>query len=196
MLAQRGVVLTYETIRAWCLKFGQTYANNLDGDLLDPAINGTSTKCSSKINGRIHYLWRAVDQDGEVLDIMVQSKREKRVAKKSFRKLLKRLRYVPRVIITEKLKRQRPKCCRYRALLSEVSEQSCRELTSTNEIGGASHETVQVSRPRAAFSLRLGIISSHFRLGRHRYSASSYRAVMKSRFALWDEAICEKAITN
>jgi len=152
------VSFSCETIRAWCLKFGQTYANNLDGDLLDPAINGTSTKCSSKINGRIHYLWRAVDQDGEVLDIMVQSRREKRVAKKSFRKLLKRLRYVPRVIITEKLKRQRPKCCRYRALLSEVSEQSCRELTSTNEIGGASHETVQVSRPRAAFSLRLGII--------------------------------------
>ena len=132
-----------ETIRAWCLKFGQTYANNLDGDLLDPAINGTSTKCSSKINGRIHYLWRAADQDGEVLDIMVQSRRDKRVAKKSFRKLLKRLRYVPRVIITDKLKRQRPKCCRYRALLSEVSEQSCRELTSTNEIAGASHETVK-----------------------------------------------------
>jgi len=124
-----------------------------DGDLRGLAISGTSTKCSSKINGRIHYLWRAVDQDGEVLDMMVQSRRDKRVAKKSFRKLLKRLRYVPRVIITDKLKRQRPKCCRYRALLSEVSEQSCRELTSTNETAGACHETVQVIRTRAAFSL-------------------------------------------
>lgn len=57
-----------------------------------------------KINGSIHYLWRAVDQDGEVLDIMVQSRRDKRDAKKFFRKLLKGLRYVPRAIITDKLK--------------------------------------------------------------------------------------------
>ena len=57
-----------------------------------------------KINGRLHYLWRAVDQDGDVLDIMVQSKRDKKAAKKFFRKLLKRLRHVPRAIITDKLK--------------------------------------------------------------------------------------------
>jgi len=57
-----------------------------------------------KINGRVHYFWRAVDQDGDVLDIMVQSKRDKKAAKKFFRKLLKHLRYVPRAVITDKLK--------------------------------------------------------------------------------------------
>src|SRR5712692_5127034 len=57
-----------------------------------------------KINGRLHYLWRAVDQDGDVLDILVQSRRDKKAAKKFFRKLLKGLRYVPRVIITDKLR--------------------------------------------------------------------------------------------
>jgi len=57
-----------------------------------------------KINGRLHYLWRAVDQDGDVLDIQVQSRRDKNAAKKFFRKLLKGLRYAPRVIITDKLK--------------------------------------------------------------------------------------------
>ena len=57
-----------------------------------------------KINGRLHYLWRAVDQDGDLLDILVQSRRDKKAAKKFFRKLLKELRYVPRVIITDKLK--------------------------------------------------------------------------------------------
>jgi hypothetical protein len=57
-----------------------------------------------KINGRLHYLWRAVDQDGDVLDILIQSRRDKKAAKKFFRKLLKGLRYVPRVIITDKLK--------------------------------------------------------------------------------------------
>src|SRR6267142_2673024 len=57
-----------------------------------------------KINGRLHYLWRAVDQDGDVLDILVQRRRDKKPAKKFFRKLLKGLRYVPRVIITDRLK--------------------------------------------------------------------------------------------
>ncbi len=57
-----------------------------------------------KIRGKDHYLWRAVDQDGNVLDILVQSRRNKKAAKKFFRKLLKGLQYVPRVIITDKLK--------------------------------------------------------------------------------------------
>ncbi|HJX90990.1 MAG TPA: DDE-type integrase/transposase/recombinase [Pyrinomonadaceae bacterium] len=56
-----------------------------------------------KINGRVHYLWRAVDQDGDVLDILVQSHRDKKADKKFFRKLLKTLRYVPRALITDKL---------------------------------------------------------------------------------------------
>ena len=59
---------------------------------------------SLKINGRLHYLWRAVDQDGEVLDVLVQIRRDKKAAKKFFRKLLTGLRYVPRVIITDKLR--------------------------------------------------------------------------------------------
>src|SRR5262249_12304646 len=67
------------------------------------AIRNSLSKVLS-INGRIHYLWRAVDQDGEALDIMVQSKRDKRAAKRFFRKLLKGLRYVPRVIITDRLR--------------------------------------------------------------------------------------------
>jgi putative transposase len=57
-----------------------------------------------KINGQVHYLWRAVDQDGDVLDILVQTGRDKKAAKKFFRKLLKGLRYVPSIIITDKLK--------------------------------------------------------------------------------------------
>src|SRR5258708_20096437 len=59
-------------------------------------------KCLSRINGKTHYLWRAVDQDGNVLDILVQSRRNKHAAKRFFRKLLKGLQYVPRVIITDK----------------------------------------------------------------------------------------------
>src|SRR5260370_2491221 len=159
MLAMRGVALTYETVREWCLKFGQTYANGLrrgshgrgDGWYLDEVF--------LKINGQLHYLWRAVDQDGDVLDILVQSRRDKKAAKKFFRKLLKGLRYVPGVVITDKLRS-------YTAAKAEVlpsvehrqdkgQKQPGRKFASANEVAGAGNEEVQVSAPRAAFSLSL-----------------------------------------
>ena len=99
-----GVTLTYETVRGWCLKFGQTYANRLRHKSPQSGDRWHLDEVFLKINGRPHYLWRAVDQDGDVLDILVQSRRDKKAAKRFFRKLLKGLRYVPRVIITDKLK--------------------------------------------------------------------------------------------
>src|SRR3546814_1226737 len=68
-----------------------------------PATSGISTRCSIRINGRQHYLWRAVDQDGAVLDVLIQPRRNSNAAKRFFRKLLKGLHYVPRVIVTDKL---------------------------------------------------------------------------------------------
>jgi putative transposase len=104
MLAMRGVALTYETVREWCLKFGQTYANGLRRKSPRPGDRWHLDEVFLKINGRLHCLWRAVEQDGDVLDILVQSRRNRKAAKKFFRKLLKGLRYVPRAIITDKLK--------------------------------------------------------------------------------------------
>src|SRR6266851_8966887 len=104
MLAMRGVSLTYETVREWCHKFGQTYANRLRHRSPRPGDRWHLNEVFLKINGRLHYLWRAVDQDGDVLDTMVQRKKDKKAAKKFFRKLLKGLQYVPRLIITDKLK--------------------------------------------------------------------------------------------
>jgi len=95
MLAMRGVALSYETVREWCLKFGQTYANDLRRKSPRPGDRWHLDEVFLKINGRVHYLWRAVDQDGDVLDILVQSRRDKKAAKKFFRKLLKTLRYIP-----------------------------------------------------------------------------------------------------
>src|SRR5256712_6838315 len=104
MLAMRGVSLSYETVREWCLKFGQTYANGLRHKSPRPGDRWHLDEVFLKINGRLHYLWRAVDQDGDVLDILVQSHRDKKAAKKFFRKLLTGLRYVPLAIITDKLR--------------------------------------------------------------------------------------------
>jgi putative transposase len=89
LLAERGVVVTYETIRQWCLKFGPRYAQKLKrrqgrlGDIwhLDELF--------VNIQGKRHYLWRAVDQDGDVIDLLVQRYRNARAAKRFFRKLLK-----------------------------------------------------------------------------------------------------------
>ncbi len=103
LLAERGVIVSYETIRQWTLKFGQTYANDLRRRRPKTGDKWFLDEVFLKINGKTQYLWRAVDQDGTVLDILVQSRRNKVAAKKFFRKLLKGCQYVPRVLITDKL---------------------------------------------------------------------------------------------
>ena len=94
LLFVRGVTVTYEAIRKWCRKFGQQYANQLRRRRPRPGDKWHLDEVFLTIHGVRHYLWRAVDQDGHVLDILVQSRRNKKAAKKFFRKLLKRLTYV------------------------------------------------------------------------------------------------------
>jgi hypothetical protein len=88
-MAERGVVVTYETIRDWSQKFGGTYAKRLRSQARRPGDRWHLDEVYLSINGKLQYLWRAVDQDGEVLDILVQPRRDRRAAKKFFRKLLR-----------------------------------------------------------------------------------------------------------
>jgi putative transposase len=104
LMAARGVILTYEAVRYWCRKFGQAYANQLRHRSPRPGDKWHLDEVFLPIRGEQHYLWRAVDQEGNILDILVQRRRDKKAAKKFFRKLLKGLTYVPRVIITDKLR--------------------------------------------------------------------------------------------
>ncbi len=94
----------YETTREWCQKFGERYANQLRHHLPKPGDKWHLNEVFLAIHGKRDDLWRAVDQDGNILDILVQRRRNKAAAKKFFRKLLKGLTYVPRVIITDQLK--------------------------------------------------------------------------------------------
>ena len=103
LMLARGVVVSYETIRRWCAKFGQAYANQLRRRRPRPGDKWHLDEVFIRINGKIHYLWRAVDQHGNVLDILVQPRRDAKAAKKFFCRLLKGLRYVPRVLVTDKL---------------------------------------------------------------------------------------------
>jgi transposase-like protein len=104
MMLERGVLVSHEAVRYWCRKFGQSYANQLHRWRPRPGDKWHLDEAFLTINGARYYLWRAVDQDDNVLDILVPSRRNKKAAKKFFKKLLKGLQYVPRVIITDKLK--------------------------------------------------------------------------------------------
>jgi transposase-like protein len=103
LMLVRGVAVSYETIRRWCAKFGQAYANQLRRRRPRPGDKWHLDEVFVGINGRLRYLWRAVDQHGNVLDVLVQSRRNAVAAKRFFRKLLKGLRSVPRVLVTDTL---------------------------------------------------------------------------------------------
>ena len=104
LLLERGVVVTSEAMRKGCRKFGQQYANQLRRRRPRPGDKWHLDEGFLTLKGERHYLWRAVEQAGNVLDILVQRRRDKRAAKKFFRKLLKGLMDVPRVLIPDKLK--------------------------------------------------------------------------------------------
>jgi len=193
ILAERGISVSHESIRQWRLTFGCEFARKLRKRRPKPGDTWHLDEVFLKINGRIHYLWRAVDQDGDVLDILVQSNRDKKAAKKFFRKLLKGLHYVPSLIVTDKLRS-------YGAAKAEVlpSVEHLQQKYQNNRAENSHQATRLRERVMRRFKSpghaqrflsAFGIISSHFRVGRHLYRARGYRDVMKSRFVLWTVAI-------
>jgi putative transposase len=104
ILAARGIVVSYKSIREWGLRFGRLFANTLKRRRPRPGDKWYMDEVFIRIRGKQHLLWRAVDQDGVLLDILAQSRRSATAAKRFFRKLLKGLQYVPRVILTDKLR--------------------------------------------------------------------------------------------
>ena len=144
-----------------------------------------------KINGKTHYLWRAVDQHGAVLDILVTSRRNARAATRFFRKLLKGLQYVPRVLVTDKLGSY---AAARRRVLRSVEHRQSRYLNNRAE---NSHQSTRAreramkkftsARHAQRFLSAFSGISPHFRPRRHRLSAEEYRSEMTARFTTWNE---------
>lgn len=99
ILAERGVIVSYESIRRWCRKFGASFANGLRRRRPRPGDKWHLDEVFIRIRGELHYLWRAVDQDGIVLDVLVQERRDAGAAKRFFKRLLKGLQYAPRVLV-------------------------------------------------------------------------------------------------
>ncbi len=197
-MAARGVVVTYETVRQWCLKFGQTYANEL---------RRRRPRCGDKwhldevvltIRGKKHLLWRAVDQHGNVLDILVQSRCNKQAAKRFFRKLLKGQEYVPRVIIPDKLKSYG---AAKREILPGVEHRQHKRLNNRAE---NSHQPMRLREKKMRkfkstkhaqrFLSAFSPIAGHFQPRRHPMSARDYRAALQNRFQGWNEVTGAKLI--
>ena len=191
LMLARGVVLSYETIRRWCAKFGQAYANQLRRRRAQPGDRWHLDEVFIRINGITHYLWRAVDQHGNVLDVLVQPRRNAKAAKRFFRKLLKGLQYVPRVIVTDGLSSYQ---VAHREIVPSVAHRRSKYLNNRAE---NSHQPTR-QRERAMkrfksarhaqrFLSAFSGISPHFRPRRHRLSATDWRHEMAERFAVWTE---------
>ena len=134
LMGVRGVIVTDETIRQCCAKFGPLYAAGLRRRQPRPGDTWHLDEVFVTINGRRHYLWRAVDQDGNVLDILVQPRRDAKAAKRFIRKLLKRQCTSPRVLVTDKLRSYE---AAQRAVMPSVEHRQSRYLLIHTEFAGA-----------------------------------------------------------
>jgi putative transposase len=142
-----------------------------------------------RIRGKLHYLWRAVDQNGVVLDILVQKRRDTDAAKRFFRRLLSGQAEAPGVIVTDKLKSY---AAAKRAILPKVEHRQSRYLNNRAEVW---HQPTrrrerQMQRFKSArqaqrFLSAYSRIHSHFQLRRHLISATEYRALRQAAFRVW-----------
>jgi putative transposase len=179
ILAERGVIVSYESIWRWCRKIGASFADRLRRRQPRPGDKWHLDEVFVRIQGELHYPWRAVDQDGIVLDILVQSRRNARAAKRLFKRLLKRLQYVPCVLVTDKLERYG---VAKHELLPNVEHRQSRYLNNCAE---NSHRPTrrrerQMQRFKSARQVKRflsahAFIYGHFHPRRHRATARNHR---------------------
>ena len=193
MLAARGIIVSHETVRQWALKFGQDFANRIRRRLPCAGDKWHLDEVAIKIAGVQHWLWRAVDQNGMVLDVLVQSRRDKRAAKRLLRKLLKRRGRAPRVMITDKLASYG---AAKRDLMPGVEHRRHKGLNNRAE---NSHQPTrrrerQMKRFKSAGQAQR-FLSAHdqinnlFHLRRDHVTASEYRAARARAFGVWARAV-------
>jgi putative transposase len=193
-LAERGIVISYETVRRWCKKFAGSFADRLRRRRPRPGDKWYLDEVFIRIEGVQHYLWRAVDQHGVVLDILVRARRDAEAAKRFFKRLLKGLDYVPRVIVTDKLRNYGVAQCQ---LLPGVEHQQSRYLNNRAENSHRSTcrrerqmQRFKSSRQAQDFLSAHAFIYGHFHPRRHQLTASAYRQTRSDAFRIWHEETC------
>jgi putative transposase len=189
-LAERGIAVTYESIRLWCIKFGPRYAKRLKRQHRGHGDTFFIDEVFVKINGKQHYLWRAVDQDGEVVDVFLQTRRDSRSARRFFMRLLKKHRSEPRKIVTDRLGSY---AVAHRELVPDAIHDTSRYANNRAEL---SHQPTRVRERgmRRFKSMRqaqrfLGVhsaVHNLFNLGRHLVSAEHHRLLRQRAFSSWE----------
>ena len=193
LLAERGITVSREAIRLWCIKFGAIYTRRLKRKHRGYGDTFYIDEVFVRINGKQHYVWRAVDQDGDVVDVYLQARRDGAADKRFFRRLLRSHGSEPRKIVTDKL---RSYGVAHRELIPEAihstqqyennrAEQS-HEATRVRERGMRKFKSVgQAQRVLGAHAA----VSNLFNLGRHLIGAKHYRDLRVSAFAERSKAV-------
>jgi putative transposase len=193
LLAEQGITVSREAIRLWCIKFGAKYASRLKRRHRGYGDTFYIDEVFVKINGKQHYLWRAVDQDGEVVDVYLQARRDGAAAKRFFRRLLRIHGKEPRNIVTDK---QRSYPVAHREVIPETIHVTDRYANNRAE---QSHEATRVrergmrkfksTRQAQRFVTAHAAVQNLFNLGRHLVSANHYRDLRVSAFKEWGRAV-------
>ena len=186
LLAERGITVSREAIRLWCIKFGPLYTRRLKRKHLGYGDTFYIDEVFAKINGKQRYLWRAVDQDGDVVDVFLQARRDGAAAKRFFKRLLRSHNGEPRKIVTDKL---RSYGVAHRELVPESIHVTDRYANNRAE---QSHEATRVrergmrrfktTRQAQRFLGAHAAVSNLFNLGRHLVRAQHYLDLRISAF--------------
>jgi len=193
LLAERGIIVSYEAIRLWCNRFGPKYAARLKRKHQGYSDTFFIDEVFVKIDGKQHYLWRAVDQDGEVVDVCLQKRRGGAAAKRFFKRLLVKHRSEPRKIITDKL---RSYGVAHRELIPDPIHDTSQYANNRAEL---SHQPTRCrERGMRNFKSILqaqrflnvhSAVYNLFNLERHLISAKNYRLLRMRAFASWINAV-------
>jgi putative transposase len=198
LFAERGITVSREAIRLWCIKFGAICTRRLKRKHRGYGDTFYIDEVFVKINGKQHYLWRAVDQDGEVVDVYLQARRDGAAAKRFFKRLLRSHGGEPRKIVTDKL---RSYGVAHRELIPDVIQdkyqyvnkraEQTHEATRVRErvMRGAAFRRFKSVRQEQRFLGAHAAVSNLFNLGRHLVRAEHYRDLRVSAFEEWGRAV-------
>ncbi len=205
-MLERGVVVTYKTIRCWCDKFGAGFAQRARAVRPKPGSTWHLDEMFVKLRGEPYLLWRPVDEHGAELDVLVQKRRDKAAANRFFRRVL-RSNPVPRRIVTDQL-RSYPAAKADIPELAQVKHVFVKAAARMNNRAENSHQPTRRrerhmcgfrdARCTQAFLSCFGPIRQHFALPRQKMNAACHRAILKKRIAAWYgwtvDAECEQTI--
>jgi putative transposase len=193
LLSHRGIEVSDEAIRLWCNKFGPKYAQRLRRKHQGYGDTFFIDEVFVKIQGQRYYLWRAIDQDDEVVDVFLQKRRDGKAAKRFFKRLLRNYKGEPRKIVTDKL---RSYGVAHRELIPETIHDTSQYANNRCEL---SHEPTRVRergmRKFKSMHQAQRFLGAHaavynlFNLGRHLVSAENYRYFRLRAFATWEKAV-------